>query len=77
MTKTSPRRKPDYEGDVRDDEVEEVSSSDDEEVLEGIGASDRRGIRTGVSSSSAQPPLRPISTTRSSIRVNSSFLRKE
>lgn len=33
-----------------------------------------RGIRSGVSSSSAQPPLNPISTTRSNIRANSSFL---
>lgn len=76
VTNTNTRGKSSYEGDVRDDEEGEVSSSGDKD-LEDVGASDKRGIRSGVSSSSAQPPLRPISTTRSSIRVNSSFLRKE
>lgn len=45
----------------------------DEECEDG-GTSDIRGNERGVSSNSAQPPLRPISTTLSSIRVNSSFL---
>lgn len=40
----------------------------------GRGASWIMGRGNGVSSNSAQPPRRPISTTRSNIRVSSSFL---
>lgn len=57
---------------VHDESVGVVSSTEDLWSIE--GASWIRGSIKGVPSNSAHPPLRPISTTRSSILPSSSFL---
>lgn len=63
----------DYESEALRDKSVGVFS-----FMEGVwsieGASWIRGSIKGVPSNSAHPPLRPISTTRSSILPNSSFL---
>lgn len=59
---------------LRDEPVGELSSTDDDDVWSIDGANWIRGSVKGVPSNSAHPPLRPISTTRSSILSSSSFL---
>jgi len=58
--------------------VGEVDCEDSGDSRSGGGGRDATwiwGRASGVPSNSAQPPRRPISTTRSNIRANSSFLR--
>ena len=63
----------DGDGDGDGDEDEDGGEGGRSEAGE-WARGDGRGIRRGVSSSSTQPPRSPISTTRSRMRVSSSFL---